>query len=101
MSEPNEEPPDLEDALLRPGTRLTAPAVIRSGREVMSVELALTVFRQMLRGQVLGALAVGRLGHCGLGSACAAAAAASSGMAMPSANVARIGSRSTWLLGPM
>jgi 2-oxoisovalerate dehydrogenase E1 component alpha subunit len=53
MSEQSEDPPDLEDALLRQGTRTTAPAVIRSGREAMSVELALTVFRQMLRTRAL------------------------------------------------
>jgi 2-oxoisovalerate dehydrogenase E1 component alpha subunit len=53
MPEQNEDPPDLEDALVRPGVRTTAPAVIRSGREVMSVELALTVFRQMLRTRAL------------------------------------------------
>ena len=53
MPETNEDPPDLEDALLRRGTRTAAPAVLRSGREAMSVELALTVFRQMLRTSVL------------------------------------------------
>jgi 2-oxoisovalerate dehydrogenase E1 component alpha subunit len=53
MPEANEDPPDLEDALLRRATRTAAPAVLRSGREVMSVELALTVFRQMLRTRAL------------------------------------------------
>lgn len=53
MPETNEDPPDLEDALLRRGTRTAPPAVIRSGREAMSVELALTVFRQMLRTRAL------------------------------------------------
>ena len=38
MPETNEDPPDLEDALLRRGTQTAAPAVIRSGREAMSVE---------------------------------------------------------------
>lgn len=50
----NEDPPDLEDALLRRATWTAAPAsVVRSGREAMSVELALTVFRQMLRTRAL------------------------------------------------
>lgn len=53
MPTPNEDPPDLEDALLRRATRTAAPAIIRSGREAMSVELALTVFRQMLRTRAL------------------------------------------------
>lgn len=53
MPDMNEDPPDLEDALLRRGTRTAPPAVIRSGREAMSVELALTVFRQMLRTRAL------------------------------------------------
>jgi 2-oxoisovalerate dehydrogenase E1 component alpha subunit len=54
MPDTNEEPPDLEDALLRRSTWTAAPAaVIRSGREAMSVELALTVFRQMLRTRAL------------------------------------------------
>ncbi len=53
MPEMNEDPPDLEDELLRRATRTAAPAVIRSGREAMSVELALTVFRQMLRTRAL------------------------------------------------
>src|SRR5438309_5344993 len=53
MPDTNEDPPDIEDALLRRSTRVAAPAVIRSGREAMSVELALTVFRQMLRTRAL------------------------------------------------
>src|SRR5207244_5919327 len=53
MPEMNEDPPDLEDALLRRATRTAAPAVLRSGREAMSVELALTIFRQMLRTRAL------------------------------------------------
>src|SRR3954462_4746889 len=53
MPDMNEDPPDLEDALLRRTTRTAAPAVLRSGREAMSVELALTVFRQMLRTRAL------------------------------------------------
>jgi 2-oxoisovalerate dehydrogenase E1 component alpha subunit len=53
MPDANEDPPDLEDALLRRGTRLATPSVIRSGRDSMTVELALTVFRQMLRTRAL------------------------------------------------
>src|SRR5262245_13823016 len=53
MPDTNEDPPDIEDALLRRSTKIAAPAVIRSGREAMSVELALTVFRQMLRTRAL------------------------------------------------
>jgi 2-oxoisovalerate dehydrogenase E1 component alpha subunit len=54
MPDTNEDPPDLEEALLRRSTRTAAPAaVIRSGREAMSVELALTVYRQMLRTRAL------------------------------------------------
>ncbi len=53
MPETHEDPPDFEDELRRRATRTAAPAVIRSGREAMSVELALTVFRQMLRTRAL------------------------------------------------
>ncbi len=54
MPDMNEESSDLEDALLRRSTWTAAPAaVIRSGREVMSVEVALTIFRQMLRTRAL------------------------------------------------
>ncbi|MBP3959748.1 thiamine pyrophosphate-dependent dehydrogenase E1 component subunit alpha [Gemmata sp. G18] len=53
MPDANEDPPDIEDALLRRGTRTAAPSAIRSGRDVMSVEVALTVFRQMLRTRAL------------------------------------------------
>src|SRR5436305_4980240 len=53
MPDTNEDPPALEDALLRRSPRTAAPAVIRSGGSAMSVELALTVFRQMLRTRAL------------------------------------------------
>ncbi len=53
MPETNEDPPDLGSGSSRRGTRTAAPAVIRSGREVMSAELALTVFRQMIRTRAL------------------------------------------------
>ncbi len=53
MPDSSEDPPDIEDALLRRSTRVAAPAVIRSGGSAMSVELALTVFRQMLRTRAL------------------------------------------------
>lgn len=49
----HEEPPDLEEALVRRGTRTAAPVAIRSGRDAISVELALTIFRQMLRTRAL------------------------------------------------
>src|SRR4051812_17166539 len=58
MPEGNEDPPDIEDALLRRGTRspspyAAAPSAISSRRSAMSVEVALTVFRQMLRTRAL------------------------------------------------
>lgn len=54
MPEMSGEPPDIEEALVRrAGTRTAAPAAIRSNREAISVELALTVFRQMLRTRAL------------------------------------------------
>ena len=55
MPDANEDdPPDIEDALLRYGaTRTAAPSAIRSGRDTLSVEVALTVFRQMLRTRAL------------------------------------------------
>jgi len=53
MSETNEEPPDFPPGPARRVARTAAPSVIRSGREVMSVELALTVFRQMIRTRAL------------------------------------------------
>ncbi|MDY3554023.1 thiamine pyrophosphate-dependent enzyme [Gemmata sp. JC717] len=49
----NEDAPDIEDALVRRGTRTAAPSAIASGRHAMSVEVALTVFRQMLRTRAL------------------------------------------------
>lgn len=53
MPATNEEPPDFSHGPSRRGTHTAPPAVIRSGREVMSVELALTVFRQMIRTRAL------------------------------------------------
>jgi 2-oxoisovalerate dehydrogenase E1 component alpha subunit len=54
MPEMSGEPPDIEEALTRRvGTRTAAPVAIRSNREAISVELALTVFRQMLRTRAL------------------------------------------------
>lgn len=53
MPEANEDPPDIEDVLRRRGTRTAAPSAISSGRNAMSVEVALTVFRQMLRTRAL------------------------------------------------
>src|SRR5512134_518746 len=49
----NEDPPDLGSGSARRPVRLAAPAVIRSGREAISAELALTIFRQMLRTRAL------------------------------------------------
>jgi 2-oxoisovalerate dehydrogenase E1 component alpha subunit len=49
----NEDPPDLGSGSTRRPVRLAAPAVIRSGREAISAELALTIFRQMLRTRAL------------------------------------------------
>src|SRR5215208_3032150 len=53
MPEMNEDPPDIEGGLTRRATRTAAPAAIRSGREAISAELALTIFRQMLRTRAL------------------------------------------------
>jgi len=52
MPELNEDPPD-EARAARRLVHTIAPAVIRSGREVISAELALTVFRQMIRTRAL------------------------------------------------
>src|SRR6478736_3489399 len=49
----NEDPPDIGSGVPRRPVRLAAPAVIRSGREAISAELALTIFRQMLRTRAL------------------------------------------------
>jgi 2-oxoisovalerate dehydrogenase E1 component alpha subunit len=49
----NEDPPDLGGGSARRPVRLAAPAVIRSDREAISAELALTIFRQMLRTRAL------------------------------------------------
>ena len=48
-----DDPPDIEGALLRVAARTAAPSAIRSGRDTLSVEVALTVFRQMLRTRAL------------------------------------------------
>ena len=53
MPERNEDPPDIESGLPRRAKRLAAPAVIRTEREVISAELALTIFRQMIRTRAL------------------------------------------------
>jgi 2-oxoisovalerate dehydrogenase E1 component alpha subunit len=49
----NEEPPDHGSGSARRPVRLAAPAVIRNDREAISAELALTIFRQMLRTRAL------------------------------------------------
>src|SRR6478752_394208 len=49
----NEDPPDIGSGEARRPVRLAAPAAIRSGREAISAELALTIFRQMLRTRAL------------------------------------------------
>ena len=49
----NEEPPDHGSGSARRPVRLAAPAVIRSDREAISAELALTIFRQMVRTRAL------------------------------------------------
>ncbi|MBY0512492.1 MAG: thiamine pyrophosphate-dependent dehydrogenase E1 component subunit alpha, partial [Gemmataceae bacterium] len=48
----DEEPPDLNGVGRRRG-RVASAAVVRSGREALSVELALTIFRQMVRTRAL------------------------------------------------
>jgi 2-oxoisovalerate dehydrogenase E1 component alpha subunit len=53
MPDMNEDPPDITSGLSRRTLRTAAPAVIRSGREAISAELALTVFRQMIRTRAL------------------------------------------------
>ena len=53
MPETNEDPPDIGNGFERRAIHTAAPAVIRSGREVVSAELALTVFRQMIRTRAL------------------------------------------------
>ena len=54
MPEMNEDPPDIASGLSRRSVHTAAaPAVIRSGREVITAELALTVFRQMIRTRAL------------------------------------------------
>ncbi len=53
MPDMNEDPPDITSGVPRRAARTAAPAVIRSGREVISAELALTVFRQMIRTRAL------------------------------------------------
>jgi len=53
MPETNEDPPDVASGSPRRSVQTAAPAVIRSGREVISAELALTVFRQMIRTRAL------------------------------------------------
>jgi 2-oxoisovalerate dehydrogenase E1 component alpha subunit len=53
MPETNEDPPDIANGSPRRAVHTAAPAVIRSGREVISAELALTVFRQMIRTRAL------------------------------------------------
>ena len=49
----NEDPPDIGSGVPRRPVRVAAPAVIRSGREAISTEVALTIFRQMLRTRAL------------------------------------------------
>src|SRR5262245_16004381 len=49
----NEDSPDIGNGASRRPVRLAAPAVIRSEREAISAELALTIFRQMLRTRAL------------------------------------------------
>lgn len=53
MPETNEDPPDIASGSARRSVRTAAPAVVRSGREAISAELALTVFRQMIRTRAL------------------------------------------------
>src|SRR5262245_2417944 len=49
----NEDPPDIGSGVPRRPIQVAAPAVIRSGREAITTELALTIFRQMLRTRAL------------------------------------------------
>lgn len=54
MPEMNEdEPPELNGGLSRRRVRTAGSAVVRSGRETISVELAQTIFRQMIRTRAL------------------------------------------------
>jgi 2-oxoisovalerate dehydrogenase E1 component alpha subunit len=53
MAERSEDPPDIESGSPRRSRRIGAPAVIRTDREVISAELALTIFRQMIRTRAL------------------------------------------------
>lgn len=53
MPELNEDPPDHGHGSPRRGTRTAAPAVIRSAQNLISAELALTIFRQMIRTRAL------------------------------------------------
>lgn len=53
MAERNEDPPDIESGSVRRSRRIAAPAVVRTDREVITAELALTMFRQMIRTRAL------------------------------------------------
>ena len=53
MAERSEDPPDVESGSPRRSRWVAAPAVIRTDREVISAELALTIFRQMIRTRAL------------------------------------------------
>jgi len=54
MSDMNEDPPEIPVGPRRIGrTAGASPAVVRSGRETLSVELALTIYRQMVRTRAL------------------------------------------------
>ncbi len=53
MADKNEDPPDIESGSSRRSRRVAAPAVIRTDREVITAELALTIFRQMIRTRAL------------------------------------------------
>src|ERR1043165_5636726 len=50
----SEDPPETDNSLRRRGrTASVGAAVVRSGREALSAELALTIFRQMIRTRAL------------------------------------------------
>ena len=53
MADGTEDPPDIENGTSRRSTWVAAPPVIRTDREVISTELALTIFRQMIRTRAL------------------------------------------------
>ena len=55
MSTPNEGSADDENRVSRRASRVAAdsPAVVRSGKDAISTELALTIFRQMVRTRAL------------------------------------------------